>query len=282
MLHWRDLYIWWGPYWCSRCTLKKVILALMFWSDSTHLANFGTTKVWPLHLLVDWDLILMWHWLLTCYMSYSQLKQVQMHTLTGMLMFWGSSMPKSCILAPILQTTPHNIWSFYGFDDLVKYLVTGSVWRLHGCPKWASYPKKMIWHSVFWIHPSLFRDVILCHHFLKDRWTGFSLLRLQLLGFPGMFWIGWHAMSICKSSWLLPCGNQFKNPIRFVDWDMFMCLLRFIWTLFFLPTLAPLWLISLMLITHRSHTYSTMTHISHTYDSSFPHLLHHDSYLLCL
>ena len=30
-------------------------------------------------------------------------------------------------------------------------------------------------------------------------------------------------MSICKSSWLLPCGNQFKNPIRFVDWDMFMC-----------------------------------------------------------
>ena len=54
-------------------------------------------------------------------------KQVQMHTLTGMLMFWGSSMPKSCILAPNLQTTPHDIWSFYGFNGLVKYLVAGSV-----------------------------------------------------------------------------------------------------------------------------------------------------------
>ena len=32
------------------CTLEKVVLGLMFWSDSTHLANFGTAKVWPLYL----------------------------------------------------------------------------------------------------------------------------------------------------------------------------------------------------------------------------------------
>jgi hypothetical protein len=32
------------------CRLEKVILGLMFWSDSTHLANFGTAKVWPLYL----------------------------------------------------------------------------------------------------------------------------------------------------------------------------------------------------------------------------------------
>jgi hypothetical protein len=32
------------------CTLEKVIAALMFWSDSTHLANFGTAKAWPLYL----------------------------------------------------------------------------------------------------------------------------------------------------------------------------------------------------------------------------------------
>ena len=30
------------------CQLEKVILGLMFWSDSTHVANFGTAKVWPL------------------------------------------------------------------------------------------------------------------------------------------------------------------------------------------------------------------------------------------
>jgi hypothetical protein len=32
------------------CTLEKVVLGLMFWSDSTHLASFGTAKVWPLYL----------------------------------------------------------------------------------------------------------------------------------------------------------------------------------------------------------------------------------------
>ena len=32
------------------CTLEKVVLGLMFWSDSTHLTNFGTAKVWPLYL----------------------------------------------------------------------------------------------------------------------------------------------------------------------------------------------------------------------------------------
>jgi hypothetical protein len=32
------------------CHLEKVVLGLMFWSDSTHLANFGTAKVWPIYL----------------------------------------------------------------------------------------------------------------------------------------------------------------------------------------------------------------------------------------
>jgi hypothetical protein len=32
------------------CTLEKVIAGLMFWSDSTHLTNFGTASVWPLYM----------------------------------------------------------------------------------------------------------------------------------------------------------------------------------------------------------------------------------------
>ena len=32
------------------CKLEKVIIGLMFWSDSTHLASFGNAKVWPLYL----------------------------------------------------------------------------------------------------------------------------------------------------------------------------------------------------------------------------------------
>ncbi|KAF8143601.1 hypothetical protein K438DRAFT_1993739 [Mycena galopus ATCC 62051] len=33
------------------CKLEKVVAALMWWSDSTHLANFGTAKLWPIYML---------------------------------------------------------------------------------------------------------------------------------------------------------------------------------------------------------------------------------------
>jgi len=33
------------------CKLEKVVVALMVWSDSTHLANFGTAKIWPIYFL---------------------------------------------------------------------------------------------------------------------------------------------------------------------------------------------------------------------------------------
>ena len=32
------------------CKLEKVVAALMFWSDSTHLADFGTAKLWPIYM----------------------------------------------------------------------------------------------------------------------------------------------------------------------------------------------------------------------------------------
>ena len=33
------------------CKLEKVVAALMFWSDGTHLANFGMAKLWLIYLL---------------------------------------------------------------------------------------------------------------------------------------------------------------------------------------------------------------------------------------
>ena len=33
------------------CKREKVIAALMLWSDATHLATFGTAKIWPIYLL---------------------------------------------------------------------------------------------------------------------------------------------------------------------------------------------------------------------------------------
>lgn len=34
----------------SGCNLPRVVIALMFWSDSTHLTSFGNAKLWPLYL----------------------------------------------------------------------------------------------------------------------------------------------------------------------------------------------------------------------------------------
>jgi hypothetical protein len=34
------------------CKREKVVVALMFWSDATHLANFGTAKLWPIYMLL--------------------------------------------------------------------------------------------------------------------------------------------------------------------------------------------------------------------------------------
>jgi hypothetical protein len=36
----------------SDCKLEKVVAALMFWSDATHLANFGTAKLWPIYMFL--------------------------------------------------------------------------------------------------------------------------------------------------------------------------------------------------------------------------------------
>jgi hypothetical protein len=33
------------------CKREKAVAAIMFWSDSTHLANFGTAKLWPVYML---------------------------------------------------------------------------------------------------------------------------------------------------------------------------------------------------------------------------------------
>ena len=33
------------------CKREKVVAAIMFWSDATHLAAFGTAKMWPVYML---------------------------------------------------------------------------------------------------------------------------------------------------------------------------------------------------------------------------------------
>lgn len=37
------------------CDLDRVVVALMFWSDATHLTNFGNAKLWPLYMFFGND-----------------------------------------------------------------------------------------------------------------------------------------------------------------------------------------------------------------------------------
>lgn len=37
------------------CLLPRVVVGLMFWSDATHLTNFGNAKLWPLYMLFGND-----------------------------------------------------------------------------------------------------------------------------------------------------------------------------------------------------------------------------------
>ncbi|KAJ3882463.1 hypothetical protein F5051DRAFT_494399 [Lentinula edodes] len=36
----------------SDCKLERVVAALMLWSDATHVANFGTAKMWPIYMML--------------------------------------------------------------------------------------------------------------------------------------------------------------------------------------------------------------------------------------
>ncbi|KAJ3925662.1 MAG: hypothetical protein NXY57DRAFT_1051654 [Lentinula lateritia] len=36
----------------SDCKLERVVAAVMLWSDATHVANFGTAKMWPIYLML--------------------------------------------------------------------------------------------------------------------------------------------------------------------------------------------------------------------------------------
>jgi Plavaka transposase len=42
------------------CKLEKVIAAMMLWSDSTHLASFGNSSLWPIYLYFG-NLSKYWH-----------------------------------------------------------------------------------------------------------------------------------------------------------------------------------------------------------------------------
>ena len=121
-------------------------------------------------------------------------KQVQMHTLFGMLVFLEYSMPKSCTSVLNLPTTPCNIWSFFGFNGSVKCLATILVWKLPNFPKLVLYLKQTIWHLASWTWPLLFVDAIFCHCFLKAKQESFSLLSFQEKS-----QIGWHTMLTCMS-----------------------------------------------------------------------------------
>jgi uncharacterized membrane protein len=41
-----------AAHWVPGCTLETLVAAIMTWSDSTHLANFGNASLWPIYMFI--------------------------------------------------------------------------------------------------------------------------------------------------------------------------------------------------------------------------------------
>jgi hypothetical protein len=87
------------------CSLERVIAGLMFFSDATHLANFGTAKAWPLYLYF------------------------------GNLTKYARASPKSgaCHLVGFLPSVSSQIKCFFTTDDKFSFPTVSKM-------SWAAYP----------------------------------------------------------------------------------------------------------------------------------------------
>jgi len=142
------------------CKREKVIAALMFWSDATHLATFGTAKMWPVYMLFG---------NLSKYVRCQPNSGATMHLayipplpdslqdqLKSFHHKWGTQ--KKEVITHCRRELMHAVWKFLLDDEFLHASTYGMVVHcLDGIERWvypriltysADYPEKYVFPSV--------------------------------------------------------------------------------------------------------------------------------------
>ncbi|KAG5634841.1 hypothetical protein H0H81_000543 [Sphagnurus paluster] len=125
------------------CKRERVVAALMFWSDATHLTNFGTAKLWPLYMLFG---------NLSKYIRAQPNSGAVEHIayipplpdsiLADISKFhqkWGTQ--KKDILTHLRRELMHSVWQFLLDDEFVHAYKYGIVIRCHDGIERRIYPR---------------------------------------------------------------------------------------------------------------------------------------------
>jgi Plavaka transposase len=143
------------------CKRERVIAALMFWSDATHLATFGTAKLWPIYMLFG---------NLSKYVRCQPNSGATRHLayippfpdslqdqLKAFHQKWDTQ--QKDILAHCRRELMHGVWKFLLDDDFIHAYYYGMVVQCHDSierriyPRIftysADYPEKCVNHSLF-------------------------------------------------------------------------------------------------------------------------------------
>ena len=142
------------------CKREKVIAALMFWSDATHLATFGTAKMWPVYMLfgnLSKYVRCQPNSRATIHLAYiPPLPDSLQDQLKSFHHKWGTQ--KKDILTHCRRELMHTVWKFLLDDDFLHASTYGMIMRcLDGIERRvypriltysADYPKKYVFASV--------------------------------------------------------------------------------------------------------------------------------------
>ncbi|KAF7367198.1 hypothetical protein MSAN_00980100 [Mycena sanguinolenta] len=121
------------------CELERVILCLMFWSDSTHLATFGNASLWPLYLFFG----NLSKWVRAkprsgaCHhLAYIPKLPDEFHDFYTRL---TGSAPSADVLAHCRRELMHAVWEKILDDDFMEAYEHGIVLKCHD-----DYPEKTL------------------------------------------------------------------------------------------------------------------------------------------
>ncbi|RDB16223.1 hypothetical protein Hypma_003115 [Hypsizygus marmoreus] len=125
------------------CKHERVVAALMLWSDSTHLANFGTAKLWPIYLLfgnLSKYIRAQPNSGATHHLAYiPSLPDSIQDELASSHSKWGTQ--KKDILTHCRRELMHAVWKFLLDDEFIHAYTYGIVIKCHDGIERRVYPR---------------------------------------------------------------------------------------------------------------------------------------------